>query len=68
LHKAKLVNLNTMQNQPHNHPLAPPVQKWTNSQVCLSTWSTLAHMRHVVNEGGRDSHDDMTHRRAVNQL
>jgi len=24
LHKAKLVNLNTIQNQPHNHPLAPP--------------------------------------------
>jgi len=38
--KTKLVNLNTTQNQPHNHPIARPIQKGTSCPVCHSTWST----------------------------
>ena len=53
--KAKLVNLNPTQDQPHNYPLATPRTKGTSSPACRCTWSTWERRaRHLVNGGGRD--------------
>ena len=56
--KTKSVNLNTAQNQPRNRPLARPGRKGTSSPARRCTWSTWAHVRHLVNGGGLDSNSD----------